>query len=123
MDKLAVSIPTLILVQVSSLRLTILALCPPSDRPSIARPSRPAVPSFLLEPLYGHLAQSLGDQLSQITMYDVKSYYNQAKNLVLNVPEMEAKVLEATNDDAWCVLLQLIQACLHSRALRDVSGS
>jgi hypothetical protein len=23
--------------------------------------------------------------------------------MVLNVPEMEAKVREATNDDAWCV--------------------
>lgn len=34
-------------------------------------------------------------------MYDIKSYYNQAKNMVLNVSEMEAKVLEATNDDAW----------------------
>lgn len=38
-------------------------------------------------------------------MYDLKSYATQAKNLVLNVPEMEAKVLEATNDDAWCVPL------------------
>jgi len=37
-------------------------------------------------------------------MYDLKSYATQAKNLVLNVPEMEAKVLEATNDDAWSVL-------------------
>jgi len=36
-------------------------------------------------------------------MYDVKSYYNQARNMVLNVSEMEAKVREATNDDPWCV--------------------
>lgn len=34
-------------------------------------------------------------------MYDLKSYYAQAKNMVLNVSETEAKVLEATNDDAW----------------------
>jgi epsin len=34
-------------------------------------------------------------------MYDIKSYYNQAKNAVLNVSEMEAKVREATNDDSW----------------------
>jgi len=27
----------------------------------------------------------------------------QAKNVVLNVSEMEAKVREATNDDPWCV--------------------
>lgn len=36
-------------------------------------------------------------------MYDVKSYYNAAKNAVLNIPEMEAKVREATNEDPWCV--------------------
>ncbi len=29
----------------------------------------------------------------------------QAKNVVLNVSEMEAKVREATNDDPWCVSL------------------
>lgn len=34
-------------------------------------------------------------------MYDIKSYYNQAKNVVLNIPEMEAKVREATNEDPW----------------------
>jgi len=45
----------------------------------------------------------LAKQASQITMYDVKSYYNQARNMVLNVSEMEAKVREATNDDPWCV--------------------
>jgi hypothetical protein len=43
----------------------------------------------------------LAKQASQITMYDVKSYYNQAKNMVLNLSEMEAKVAEATNNDPW----------------------
>lgn len=38
-------------------------------------------------------------------MYDLKSYYNQAKNAVLNVSEMEAKVREATNDDPWYVFV------------------
>lgn len=47
------------------------------------------------------LFPDVAKQASQITMYDVKSYYNQAKNMVLNVPEMEAKVREATNEDAW----------------------
>lgn len=42
-------------------------------------------------------------------MYDVKSYYNQAKNVVLNIPEMEAKVREATNDDAWGASSTLMQ--------------
>lgn len=63
--------------------------------------------------------ESLGNTLSQITLYDIKSAYNQvhtllffsfesltgvsiqAKNVVLNVSEMEAKVREATNEDAW----------------------
>ena len=27
---------------------------------------------------------------------------HQAKNVVLNISEMEAKVREATNDDPWC---------------------
>lgn len=43
----------------------------------------------------------IAKQASQLTMYDIKSYYNTAKNAVLNVSEMEAKVREATNDDAW----------------------
>ncbi|KZV92547.1 ENTH-domain-containing protein [Exidia glandulosa HHB12029] len=47
------------------------------------------------------MLENLGKQLSQVTMYDVKSVYNQAKNIVLNVSEMEAKVREATNDDPW----------------------
>ncbi|KAG6909291.1 hypothetical protein DXG01_001235 [Tephrocybe rancida] len=47
--------------------------------------------------------ESLGQTLSQITLYDIKSAYNQAKNVVLNVSEMEAKVREATNEDPWYV--------------------
>ncbi|KAH6912582.1 epsin-3 [Coprinopsis sp. MPI-PUGE-AT-0042] len=45
--------------------------------------------------------ESLSSTLSNITMYDIKSMYNQAKNVVLNVSETEAKVREATNDDPW----------------------
>jgi hypothetical protein len=37
----------------------------------------------------------------------------QAKNMVMNVGEMEAKVMEATNDEPWCVRV----ACAH-RAVR-----
>ncbi|KZV64163.1 ENTH-domain-containing protein [Peniophora sp. CONT] len=43
----------------------------------------------------------LSSTLSNLTMYDIKSAYNQAKNMVLNVSEMEGKVREATNDDPW----------------------
>ncbi|KAL5632657.1 hypothetical protein ACGC1H_005566 [Rhizoctonia solani] len=53
--------------------------------------------------------ESLGNQLSQITMYDIKSMYNQAKNMVLNVSEMEAKVRDATNDDPWGASSTLMQ--------------
>lgn len=62
--------------------------------------------------------ESLGNALSQITLYDIKSVYNQvsrsgvfgvqcsptveqAKNVVLNVSEMEAKVRDATNEEPW----------------------
>ncbi|EJC98413.1 ENTH-domain-containing protein [Fomitiporia mediterranea MF3/22] len=53
--------------------------------------------------------ESLGNALSQVTMYDIKSVYNQAKNMVLNVSEMEAKVREATNDDPWGASSTLMQ--------------
>ena len=48
-------------------------------------------------------------------MYDVKSYYNQAKNMVLNLSEMEAKVAEATNDDPWYVPMLQYQSYFHSK--------
>ncbi|KAJ3801950.1 hypothetical protein GGU11DRAFT_122309 [Lentinula aff. detonsa] len=53
--------------------------------------------------------ESLGNTLSQITLYDIKSYYEQAKNVVLNVSEIEAKVREATNDDPWGASSTLMQ--------------
>ncbi|KAJ7858999.1 ENTH-domain-containing protein [Mycena leptocephala] len=53
--------------------------------------------------------EALGSTLSQITMYDIKSMYNQAKNVVLNVSEIEAKVREATNDEPWGASSTLMQ--------------
>ncbi|KAJ3971081.1 hypothetical protein EV361DRAFT_950001 [Lentinula raphanica] len=53
--------------------------------------------------------EALGNTLSQITLYDIKSYYEQAKNVVLNVSEIEAKVREATNDDPWGASSTLMQ--------------
>ncbi|KGB78752.2 ENTH domain-containing protein c [Cryptococcus deuterogattii R265] len=55
------------------------------------------------------LIENLAKQASQLTMYDVKSYYTQAKNAVLNISEMEAKVREATNDDPWGASSTLMQ--------------
>ncbi|KAJ7196025.1 hypothetical protein GGX14DRAFT_376437 [Mycena pura] len=54
--------------------------------------------------------EALGASLSQITMYDIESESTQAKkNVVLNVSEIEAKVLEATNDDPWGASSTLMQ--------------
>ncbi|KAI0671148.1 hypothetical protein C8Q78DRAFT_1079077 [Trametes maxima] len=53
--------------------------------------------------------ESLGNALSQITMYDIKSMVNQAKNVVFNVSEMEAKVRDATNDEPWGASSTLMQ--------------
>ncbi|EIW81077.1 ENTH-domain-containing protein [Coniophora puteana RWD-64-598 SS2] len=52
---------------------------------------------------------NLTSTLSNLTVYDLKSYYNQAKNVILNVSEMEAKVKEATNDDPWGASSTLMQ--------------
>ncbi|EPT00274.1 hypothetical protein FOMPIDRAFT_1123041 [Fomitopsis schrenkii] len=53
--------------------------------------------------------ESLSQTLSQITMYDIKSMYNQAKNVVFNVSEMEGKVRDATNDEPWGASSTLMQ--------------
>ncbi|KAF8495706.1 hypothetical protein F5888DRAFT_1709405 [Russula emetica] len=53
--------------------------------------------------------ESLGSTISNITLYDIKSMYNQAKNVVFNVSEMEAKVREATNEDPWGASSTLMQ--------------
>ncbi|KAG1906753.1 uncharacterized protein F5891DRAFT_1003596 [Suillus fuscotomentosus] len=51
---------------------------------------------------------SLASTLSNLTVYDLKNMYNQAKNVVLNVSEMESKVREATNDEPCSTLMQEI---------------
>lgn len=45
-----------------------------------------------------------GNRIANLTFYDLKQFYTQAKNYALNISEIEAKVREATNDDPWCVL-------------------
>ncbi|KAH9932729.1 ENTH-domain-containing protein [Epithele typhae] len=53
--------------------------------------------------------ESLGNAISQISIYDIKSMYNQAKNVVFNVSEMEGKVRDATNDEPWGASSTLMQ--------------
>ena len=85
------------------------------QQPPILRLGRPPATMDRLE--------SLSNTIQNITLYDIKSMYNQvcpltcfmfprklltilthqAKNVVLNISEMEAKVREATNEDPWCV--------------------
>ncbi|KAF8895217.1 hypothetical protein BD779DRAFT_1498187 [Infundibulicybe gibba] len=64
--------------------------------------------------------ESLGNTLSQITMYDIKSMYNQAKNVVLNVSEMEAKVREATNDEPWGASSTLMQEIAQGQHFNEI---
>ncbi|KAL4080776.1 hypothetical protein J3A83DRAFT_65434 [Scleroderma citrinum] len=52
---------------------------------------------------------SLATSISSITLYDIKAMYNQAKNVVLNISEMESKVREATNDEPWGASSSLMQ--------------
>ncbi|PWN37572.1 ENTH-domain-containing protein [Meira miltonrushii] len=53
--------------------------------------------------------EDIGNKLANLTMYDVKQFYTAAKNYALNVSEIEAKVNEATNDDAWGASSTLMQ--------------
>lgn len=50
-----------------------------------------------------------GNKLSNLTFYDIKKMYTQAKNYALNISEIEAKVREATNDDPWGASSTLMQ--------------
>ena len=68
---------------------------------------------------------SLANTLSSMTIYDIKAMYNQvhlqsgsseypshrpqARNAVLNISEMEAKVREATNEEPWYTFTPLLQ--------------
>ncbi len=42
-------------------------------------------------------------QASEITMYDVTSVINKAKNVVLNLSEIEIKVRDCTTNEPWLV--------------------
>lgn len=44
---------------------------------------------------------SLKDQVSNLTLYDLKAGFRKAQNAVMNFTEMEAKVREATNNEPW----------------------
>ncbi|KAF9568749.1 ENTH-domain-containing protein [Agrocybe pediades] len=71
--------------------------------------------------------ESLSSTLQNITLYDIKSMYNQAKNVVLNISEMEAKVREATNDDPWgassTLMQEIAQGTFHFQYFNEIMPS
>lgn len=60
-------------------------------------------------PLASHVSPRSGNRIANLTFYDIKSAWTQAKNYALNVSEIEAKVNEATSDDPWGASSTLMQ--------------
>ncbi|KAI1432856.1 hypothetical protein GGR50DRAFT_671996 [Xylaria sp. CBS 124048] len=52
---------------------------------------------------------SLKDQVSNLTLYDIKAGVRKVQNAVMNYTEMEAKVREATNNEPWGASSTLMQ--------------
>ncbi|KAG2365070.1 hypothetical protein BDR07DRAFT_1449901 [Suillus spraguei] len=63
---------------------------------------------------------SLASTLSNLTVYDLKNMYNQAKNVVLNISEMESKVREATNDEPWGASSTLMQEIAQGQNFNEI---
>ncbi|KIW86699.1 uncharacterized protein Z519_12685 [Cladophialophora bantiana CBS 173.52] len=53
--------------------------------------------------------ESLKNQVSNLTLYDIKAGVRKVQNAVMNLTEMEAKVREATNGDPWGASASLMQ--------------
>ncbi|ODH45268.1 hypothetical protein ACO22_00264 [Paracoccidioides brasiliensis] len=63
---------------------------------------------------------SLKDQVSNLTLYDLKAGVRKVQNAVMNYTEMEAKVREATNNEPWgasSTLMQEIANATHNYQL------
>ncbi|ODQ66069.1 ENTH-domain-containing protein [Nadsonia fulvescens var. elongata DSM 6958] len=57
------------------------------------------------------------DQLTNMSLYDVKAYIRKAQNVILSFTEIEAKVREATNNEPWgasSTLMQEISNATHN---------
>lgn len=52
---------------------------------------------------------SLKDQVSNLTLYDIKAGVRKVQNAVMNYTEMESKVREATNNEPWGASSSLMQ--------------
>ncbi|CAG8578429.1 8634_t:CDS:2 [Paraglomus brasilianum] len=64
------------------------------------------------------------DQLTSLTVWDVKDVFNKVKNAVMNYTEMEAKVREATNNEPWgassTLMLEIAQATYNYQYFNEV---
>ncbi|CAG8461807.1 2185_t:CDS:2 [Paraglomus occultum] len=64
------------------------------------------------------------DQLTNLTVWDVKDVFNKVKNAVMNYTEMEAKVREATNNEPWgassTLMLEIAQATYNYQYFNEV---
>ncbi|KAG8627510.1 hypothetical protein KVT40_004993 [Elsinoe batatas] len=67
---------------------------------------------------------SLKDQVSQLTLYDLKAGVRKVQNAVMNYTEMECKVREATNNEPWGASSSLMQeiasATFNYQALNEI---
>ncbi|WFD25205.1 Epsin-3, clathrin recruitment and traffic between the Golgi and endosome [Malassezia nana] len=63
---------------------------------------------------------NLANMLSNLTFYDLKQFYTQAKNYALNISEIEAKVREATNDDPWGASSTLMQEIAQAHDFHEI---
>ncbi|KAH7110358.1 hypothetical protein B0J11DRAFT_544523 [Dendryphion nanum] len=52
---------------------------------------------------------NLKDQVSNLTLYDLKAGFRKAQNAVMNYTEMESKVREATNNEPWGASSSIMQ--------------
>ncbi|GAB1206639.1 hypothetical protein APSETT445_005329 [Aspergillus pseudonomiae] len=52
---------------------------------------------------------NLKEQVSNLTLYDLKAGVRKVQNAVMNYTEMEAKVREATNNEPWGASTTLMQ--------------
>ncbi|EMD64111.1 hypothetical protein COCSADRAFT_117129 [Bipolaris sorokiniana ND90Pr] len=67
---------------------------------------------------------SLKDQVSNLTLYDLKAGFRKAQNAVMNYTEMEAKVREATNNEPWgassTALQEIANATFNYQLLNEI---
>ncbi|WFD07676.1 Epsin-3, clathrin recruitment and traffic between the Golgi and endosome [Malassezia vespertilionis] len=64
--------------------------------------------------------EEIGNKISNLTFYDLKSFYTQAKNYALNISEIEAKVRDATNDDPWGASSTLMQEIAQAHDFNEI---